>query len=194
MTVTNAKVKRLGKPLGRAGCYRTNEKHRSLELLDNMPPCDLELEQSVVGGVMIHWETQNTGKRVLQALDGWDFHGEQWRKIFLSLRNLMQNDKSLTPTEMVGIGGAIGASMKIGHGCGTAFVAEALYEACYLGDLWPNAGRLRQLRIKREQVRLAEELLRLSHAIGQFDDKTEAGWLQSARMLVASMSNRKRLR
>ncbi len=193
MTATSARGKRLGVPLGKAGCYRTNEKQRSLELLDNMPPSDLKIERSVVGGVMIHWQTRNAVKRVLQVLDGFDFHGEQWCKMFLALRGLMQNGNRLTGLEMAGIGGAIGTSMRIGHGCGSAFVAEALYDACYWESLWPNAGRLRQLRIKREQVRLAEELLRLSHAAGQFDDKTEDDWLKSARVLVASLSNRKRL-
>ena len=149
------------------------------ELLDSAPPHDEEAERAVVGGIMVAWHEESCGAAaVIRKLDAWDFHSYYYGRLFVALRKMWHS---------VGrFGGDEAVMMAEQTGVHAADIAEALYD-CQPRRLGNLAARLRALRISRERIFVAVELLQASYTSDSWDDATRRNWICNVRMLIANM-------
>ena len=148
-----------------------------IEVLDRMPPHDLLAERSVLGSLMVGWRSCESA-RVIGMLSTYDFHGWQYGRLFMQIRRRLHGWQVFGGAEALAVAKA--ADMHI------ADVAEAIYDAdCR--RLMEQAKRLTALRVVRERIFAAIELLRMAWSVGQWDDATERGWYESATRLLENL-------
>jgi len=147
----------------------------SKEVLDGTPPHDLRLERAVLGTIIVAWRRATA----MCGLDSYDFHCCGYGCMFRELRLLRQRRlPDILGCDLVRA--AARANLHI------AEVAESIYESD-----WPhcreNIGRLRALRVRRERIFVATELLRLAYVKGDWDDASERQWIAAATTLLDNL-------
>ena len=174
----SAVKERIGRPLSVNRIVFPFRQPLSKEILDRTPPHDLKLERTVLGTIIVAWREG----AAIGGLDAYDFHCWGYGNMFRELRSLRQR-RLPDIRGMDLIRAAIRADLHI------AEVAESIYESD-----WPhcreNIGKLRALRIRRERIFVATELLRLAYVKDDWDDASERQWIAAATTLLDNLKGK----
>lgn len=166
------------RPLGRALSSNHIDPWRgrpfARELLDHAPPHDLALERNVLGSVMVGWSyTPDCTAWAMLAMDAFDFHG--YSGLFVELRSAWRRRVRLTGYSLL----EIARRSRLG----AADIAEAIHEAHSPSTLKHRCSTLRALRLARERIFLAVELLQHSYGAAPISQK----WIADAKRLLSSI-------
>jgi len=128
------------------------------DILDRMPPCDLDAERAVLGSILLQPKILDNLASLLKASD---FHSDAHQRLYRCLVGMSDQDKAIEPKLVTVELSRLGELEAVG---GVAYIAEVLSSVGVASHYSYHAKLVIECAKRRNIIHAATEALRQAHA------------------------------
>ncbi len=125
-----------------------------------LPPQNLEAEQSILGGILLHNQALN---QVLEILNKDDFYSEAHRKIFASILDLSERNE---PCDLITLSNALRDNKNLDQIGGMVYLSQLVDNVPSAANIAYYSKIVKQKAILRKLIGTATDILDRSYGIG----------------------------